>query len=53
MRLICSKTLSFFGHYAGSKIDFGRFDPMFAINAAPDRNAIPLGLPLVSVSQNP
>jgi hypothetical protein len=26
---------------------------MFRLNAAPDRNAIPLGLPLVSVSQNP
>jgi hypothetical protein len=39
--LICARTLSFFGHIARSKIDFGHFDPMFALNAALDRNAIP------------
>jgi hypothetical protein len=41
--LICAKTLSFFGRLVGSQIDFGHFDPMFARNAALDRNAIPLG----------
>ena len=38
--VICAKTLSFFGLYIGSQIDFGHFDPMFALNAALDRNAI-------------
>ena len=39
--LICAKTLSFFDHTGRSQIDFGHFDPMFALNAALDRNAIP------------
>src|SRR5262245_19862362 len=39
--LICAKTLSFFGYGTSSKIDFGHFDPMFALNAALDRSAIP------------
>jgi len=34
LSVICAKTLSFFGHLARSKIDFGRFDPMFPLNAA-------------------
>jgi hypothetical protein len=41
LALICAKTLSFFDHTSGSQIDFGHFDPMFAVNAALDRNAIP------------
>jgi hypothetical protein len=41
--LICAKTLSFFGRLAGCQIDFGYFAPMFPLNAALDRNAIPLG----------
>jgi hypothetical protein len=40
-QLICSKTLSFLGLSAGSQIDFGHFAPMFRLNAASDRNAIP------------
>jgi hypothetical protein len=39
--VICTKPLSFFGHLVRSKIDFGRFAPMFQCNAALDRNAIP------------
>jgi hypothetical protein len=39
--VICAKTLSFLGSNACSKIDFGDFDPMFALNAALDRSAIP------------
>ena len=39
--LICAKTLRLFGLLARSQIDFGHFDPMFALNAALDRNAIP------------
>jgi hypothetical protein len=38
--VICAKTLSFLGANIGSQIDFGHFDPMFALNAALDRNAI-------------
>jgi hypothetical protein len=38
---ICARTLSFFGDMARSQIDFGHFAPMFALNAALDRNAIP------------
>jgi hypothetical protein len=38
---ICAKTLSFLGFNGCSKIDFGDFDPMFALNAALDRSAIP------------
>jgi hypothetical protein len=34
LAVICAKTLSFFGHLAGSQIDFGRFAPMFRLNAA-------------------
>jgi hypothetical protein len=41
--LIWAKTLSFFGHWAASQIDFAGLDPMFQLNAALDRNAIPLG----------
>jgi hypothetical protein len=40
LALICAKTLSFIVHLARSQIDFGGFDPMFAFNAALDRNAI-------------
>jgi hypothetical protein len=39
--LIYAKTLRLFGLLARSQIDFGHFDPMFALNAALDRNAIP------------
>jgi hypothetical protein len=41
LAVICAKTLSFFGFNTRSKIDFGDFDPMFRLNAALDRNAIP------------
>jgi hypothetical protein len=29
--VICSKTLSFLGHWAGAAIDFGGFHPMFRL----------------------
>jgi hypothetical protein len=45
-----AKILSFSSYLAHDKIDFGHFAPMFALEAAPDRNAIPRGKPLVSVS---
>jgi hypothetical protein len=38
---IYAKTLSFFGASRACSIDFGHFDPMFRLNAALDRNAIP------------
>jgi hypothetical protein len=41
--LICAKTLRLLGLLACSQIDFTRFDPMFAVNAALDRKAIPQG----------
>jgi hypothetical protein len=41
--VICAKTLSLFRRLARSKIDFGHFDPMFTLNAALDRTAIPQG----------
>jgi hypothetical protein len=41
--VICAKTFSFFGALAGSQIDFGDLAPMFQLNAALDRNAIPKG----------
>jgi hypothetical protein len=41
--LIYAKTLSFFGALAGSQIDFADLVPMFQLNAALDRNAIPKG----------
>src|SRR3984893_18384566 len=50
---IDAKTLSFFNTSHPCSIDFCQFDPMFPLNAALDRNAIPKGLPLVSVSQSP
>jgi hypothetical protein len=37
----CAKTLSFFSASRARSIDFGHFDPMFRLNAALDRNAIP------------
>jgi hypothetical protein len=36
-----AKTLSFFSASRACSIDFGWFDPMFRLNAALDRNAIP------------
>src|SRR6202048_1255678 len=50
---IDAKTLSFFNTSHPCSIDFCQFDPMFPLNAALDRNAIPKGLPLGSVSQSP
>jgi hypothetical protein len=50
---IDTKTLSFFNACLSPSIDFCHFAPMFPLNAALDRNAIPEGLPLVSVSQSP
>jgi hypothetical protein len=38
---IYAKTLSFFGASRACSIDFGHFDPMFRLNAALGRNAIP------------
>jgi hypothetical protein len=38
---IDAKTLSFFNASRTCSIDFGRFPPMFGVNAAWDRNAIP------------
>jgi hypothetical protein len=38
---IDAKTLSFFNACRACSIDFCQFDPMFALNAALDRNAIP------------
>jgi hypothetical protein len=38
---IYAKTLSFFSASRACSIDFGHFDPMFRLNAALDRNAIP------------
>jgi hypothetical protein len=43
LAVICAKTLSFFGYTVSSQIDFTHFDPMFALNAALDRSAIPQG----------
>jgi hypothetical protein len=43
LALICAKTLSFIVYSARCQIDFGHFDPMFALNAALDRTAIPQG----------
>jgi hypothetical protein len=40
---IDAKTLSFFNASHTRSIDFCQFDPMFALNAALDRNAIPEG----------
>src|SRR6202012_3713506 len=37
----CAKTLSFFSASRARSIDFGHFAPMFRLNAALDRNAIP------------
>jgi hypothetical protein len=51
--VIDAKTLSFFNTSRPCSIDFCQFDPMFPLSAALDRNAIPKGLPLVSVSQSP
>ena len=39
-RYLC-ENIKLFRRYGRSQIDFGHFDPMFAINAALDRNAIP------------
>jgi hypothetical protein len=39
--VIDAKTLSFFNACRACSIDFCQFDPMFALNAALDRNAIP------------
>jgi hypothetical protein len=41
--VIYAKTLRLLGLLASSQIDFARFNPMFAFNAALDRNAIPQG----------
>jgi hypothetical protein len=41
LAVIYAKTLSFFGYMIGCQIDFSHFDPMFRLNAALDRNAIP------------
>jgi hypothetical protein len=41
--LIYAKTLRLFGLWARSQIDFGQFAPMFRLNAALDRKAIPQG----------
>ena len=41
LAVIWAKTLSYFGHISPCQIDFGHFDPMFPLNAALDRNAIP------------
>jgi hypothetical protein len=38
---IYAKTLSFFSASRACSIDFSHFDPMFRLNAALDRNAIP------------
>lgn len=46
---IWAKILSFFGHLAGSKIDFAGFPPMFRLNAALGSNHDSSGLPPVSV----
>jgi hypothetical protein len=53
LNAVDAKTLSFFNTSRPCSIDFCQFDPMFPLNAALDRNAIPKGLPLVSVSQSP
>jgi len=53
MMVILAKTLSFFGHPAGSKIDFTGFDPMLRGNAALGSKRDSSGLPSVSVSQSP
>jgi hypothetical protein len=50
---IDAKTLSFFNTSGACSIDFCQFAPMFRLNAALDRNAIPKGLPLVSVTHGP
>jgi hypothetical protein len=38
---IYAETLSFFSASRACSIDFSHFDPMFRLNAALDRNAIP------------
>src|SRR5678815_3906223 len=51
--VILAKTLRFFGHPAGSKIDFAGFAPMLRGNAALGSKRDSSGLPSVSVSQSP
>jgi hypothetical protein len=36
------ENIKLFRLFGRSKIDFGQFDPMFPLNAALDRNTIPL-----------
>src|ERR1700737_1464206 len=50
---IDAKTLSFFNTSPPCSIDFCQFDPMFPLNAALDRNAIPKGLPLLRALTHP
>src|SRR5262249_36747649 len=50
---IFAKRLSFFGASGACSIEFGRFLPMFPLDAARYRRPIHPGLPQVSVGQSP